>query len=352
MKNNLSWYRHQTIADSNWKFKTLRRKYGWAGEGKFWALNNRIATAQDCKLSLSNEDQKQTVASDLDFDIEEFEEYIAFLVEKAKLLQREGDLIFTNDVQEDLKKMNLKRSKNKEWYEKNKEWYEKNKETEKRIQSTESSVKITEPHVQGSEIPHNTIHYNTGITNVIPLADTSSQPADEKQEVFKGLKKEFGATGKSTAPPPLKKRSPKKYKNAETELFQRFYDMYTAWYKTREGRMPKMSDGGNKHLKNLSVYFRSIAIEFYSGKECTDDDINKKAIDLLSKMLVFDWDKMTMIKYKQQTDIKSINSHINDILKHQKSISDGSINGHYEEGRKNTSHRPTITGRIETAGDL
>ena len=49
MKNNIEYYRHHAQSDTHPKFKMLRNEYGWAGEGKFWALNNRIALAEGHK---------------------------------------------------------------------------------------------------------------------------------------------------------------------------------------------------------------------------------------------------------------------------------------------------------------
>ena len=53
MKKNIEYYRHFSGADQHPKFEMLRAKYGWSGDGKFWALNNRIALASNCILDLS-----------------------------------------------------------------------------------------------------------------------------------------------------------------------------------------------------------------------------------------------------------------------------------------------------------
>ena len=100
MKNNLSYYRHQADAHNHPKFKMLRAKYGWAGEGKFWALNNMIAKAENCKLDLNEKFLRGAACGDLNFSFEELDEYISFLCNECKLIQYEDGVIFTNDTQD------------------------------------------------------------------------------------------------------------------------------------------------------------------------------------------------------------------------------------------------------------
>lgn len=100
MKNNLDRYPHFVTSHNHWKFKTLRRSYGWAGEGKFWALNNMIADASDCVINLNDPVRKAAVAAEIDFDVPELEEYILFLAEKCQLIVIENGKITTDKVQE------------------------------------------------------------------------------------------------------------------------------------------------------------------------------------------------------------------------------------------------------------
>lgn len=100
MKNNLDRYPHSVTSHNHWKFKTLRRSYGWAGEGKFWALNNMIADASDCVINLNDPVRKAAVAAEIDFDVPELEEYILFLAEKCQLIVIEKGMITTEKVQE------------------------------------------------------------------------------------------------------------------------------------------------------------------------------------------------------------------------------------------------------------
>lgn len=107
MKENLEFYQHFTDADRHPKFKMLRVKYGWEGEGKFWALNNRIATAKNGWLNLSKKFIKAAIASDLDFNIDQFDEYISYLNSECELiiLDENSESISTETVQENLEKV-------------------------------------------------------------------------------------------------------------------------------------------------------------------------------------------------------------------------------------------------------
>lgn len=100
MKNNLDRYPHSVTSHNHWKFKTLRRSYGWAGEGKFWALNNMIADASDCMINLNDPVRKAAVAAEIDFDVPELEAYILFLAEKCQLIVNNDGMITTEKVQE------------------------------------------------------------------------------------------------------------------------------------------------------------------------------------------------------------------------------------------------------------
>lgn len=100
MKNNLSFYRHETTSHNHWKFKTLRRKYKWEGEGKFWALNNIIADSEMCALDLNDEVRKMAIAAELDFDVKEFEEYLNYLITNCRLVKEENGFYTTDIVTE------------------------------------------------------------------------------------------------------------------------------------------------------------------------------------------------------------------------------------------------------------
>ena len=117
MKNNIDYYEHEVYSHEHWKFSALRKKYGWEGEGKFWTLNNMIGQAEGCVLDLSLKSKLFEIASKLDFEPEQFTEYLQFLVKKCQLLtqvdgEKVDDSLFTTKrVQDAFCKVDAKRSR-------------------------------------------------------------------------------------------------------------------------------------------------------------------------------------------------------------------------------------------------
>lgn len=63
-----------------------------------------IGEAHDCILDVSDEDKANQIAADLDFEIDEFRAFMAYLVTKCKLVVMvEDDCYTTENVQADLK---------------------------------------------------------------------------------------------------------------------------------------------------------------------------------------------------------------------------------------------------------
>lgn len=107
MKKNIDYYPHKTEAHRHPKFKMLRSLYGnstegWAAEGRFWALNNLIASAEDCKLDLTKKRNKGVFADELGMSIAEFEDFLKVLIsEDVELLTEiETDIYTTETVQD------------------------------------------------------------------------------------------------------------------------------------------------------------------------------------------------------------------------------------------------------------
>jgi hypothetical protein len=115
MKNNISFYRHNVDSHNHWKFKTLRRKFGWCGEGKFWALNNMIGESENCSLDLTDEYKKLAIAADLDFELAELDEFIEFLSLKCKLIVFEEGKATTGMVQEVFSDVDTRRQRQREF---------------------------------------------------------------------------------------------------------------------------------------------------------------------------------------------------------------------------------------------
>lgn len=115
MKNNLSYYTHKVNSHHHWKFKTLRRKYGWAGEGRFWALNNMIAESDHCRLNIADESRLDAIAADLDLSAAELTAFISYLSATCKLVVQDKGFIMTGITQENLEKVDGKRTYQREW---------------------------------------------------------------------------------------------------------------------------------------------------------------------------------------------------------------------------------------------
>lgn len=101
MKFNLSYYQHFSDSHQQPQFKLLRAKYGWAGEGKYWALINTIASSDNCLLDISNPLSLGMYAVDLDFNYEEFIIFLDFLCSRdCGLLIRVENYVTTTELQE------------------------------------------------------------------------------------------------------------------------------------------------------------------------------------------------------------------------------------------------------------
>ena len=147
MKNNIEYYRHSAQSDSHPKFKMLRNEYGWAGEGKFWALNNRIAQAENCLLDISKKYNKASLAHDLEFKVDELDQFIEFLINDCELVFMTEDGFLTNKtIQENFLNVQDNRKRNKDYYEKSliKDKVNKLKQTESDIQETETDIQLPE----------------------------------------------------------------------------------------------------------------------------------------------------------------------------------------------------------------
>lgn len=114
MKNNIEYYPHFTKSDEHGKFKALRTRFGWAGEGRFWALNNRIGLAENCVLDLTKGYNKSSLASDLNLNISQLDEFLEYLHNSCHLIYypKEG-CVTTEIVQETLKRVMKEREDNR-----------------------------------------------------------------------------------------------------------------------------------------------------------------------------------------------------------------------------------------------
>lgn len=108
MKNNISYYSHDCDSHDHRKFKKLRGKYDFAGEGRFWTLNNLIGKSDDCLLDLNDELTLIDTADVLKMTFKQLEEFVAYLVE-CRLVYYVGEKITTDRCQETLQKVSKDR---------------------------------------------------------------------------------------------------------------------------------------------------------------------------------------------------------------------------------------------------
>jgi hypothetical protein len=113
VKNNVEYYQHDTDAHNHAKFKTLRARYGWEGEGRFWALNNMIGKAENCFLDLEKKYNLTAAASDLGMSVEELRAFVDFLAEECALVTVTDHGITTERVQETLERVSQERERNR-----------------------------------------------------------------------------------------------------------------------------------------------------------------------------------------------------------------------------------------------
>ena len=101
MKLNLTYYQHFSDSHNEPQFKLLRAKHGWAGEGKYWALINIIASSDNCLLDISNPLNLGMYAVDLDMNYDDFIKFIDFLCSKdCGLLIRVENYVTTEALQD------------------------------------------------------------------------------------------------------------------------------------------------------------------------------------------------------------------------------------------------------------
>jgi hypothetical protein len=100
MKKNLKWYPHTTDSHNDSRHKLLRGRYGWDGEGKYYALKNIIGQSDNCYLDLSKKYIRADVAEILGFTLIEFDQFIKYLGEECELLIIKGKLVTIEDLKE------------------------------------------------------------------------------------------------------------------------------------------------------------------------------------------------------------------------------------------------------------
>jgi hypothetical protein len=177
MKNNIDYYQHYANADQHPKFKMLRVKHGWAGEGRFWALNNRIAQADNCCLDISKKYNAASIASDLGLTIDEFRSFIDYLQSDCELIREcEPGVITTDIIQENFKGVSANREKARD---RKQRYLEKVSKSSPELSksSAEQNKKVKESKVKERKV-------NITTTSPEPLHDSRPEPAEVVESVL------------------------------------------------------------------------------------------------------------------------------------------------------------------------
>lgn len=97
MKNDLPHFQHDNDARNHPKMKALIGRFGPAGYGRFWMLNELIAAAPEARLDLSKKINLLAVAAELRLELTEFSEFLAFLSDPEIDLVNENQGVYTTD---------------------------------------------------------------------------------------------------------------------------------------------------------------------------------------------------------------------------------------------------------------
>jgi hypothetical protein len=111
MKKNINYYQHFVDSHNHWKFKLLRSKLGWSGEGRFWALNNMIAAADECTIDLNRKNLKTAVMFDLNLSEDDFNNFINILSNECELILNLDGIITTETVRDNLREVMKERER-------------------------------------------------------------------------------------------------------------------------------------------------------------------------------------------------------------------------------------------------
>lgn len=108
MKNNIGFFSHYTDAPGNGKFILLHASYpdiekGLAAEARFWRLNCLIGAAPEAKLDLSIPKNRAEAIKATMLNLVDFRAFIELLASSdIDLIHKDGEIIWTEQTQEDL----------------------------------------------------------------------------------------------------------------------------------------------------------------------------------------------------------------------------------------------------------
>jgi len=107
MKDDLPYFSHDNDSRNHAKMKALRSRYGWAGYGHFWALNEMISGSAHATLDLSRKVIKSATACELGMTPDALDDFLAFLADDCEcgLINYEEGILTTDRTTEDYEKV-------------------------------------------------------------------------------------------------------------------------------------------------------------------------------------------------------------------------------------------------------
>jgi len=101
VKGDLPFFEHDNDALSHPKMQSLLGRYGFEGYGRFWALNERIASSTMAILDLSAKVARNGLAAQLRMTTAQLDEFLTFLADKEEcgLINYDGGRITTDRTQ-------------------------------------------------------------------------------------------------------------------------------------------------------------------------------------------------------------------------------------------------------------
>lgn len=101
LKTSLDWFRHDAHAVDSMKFAALRASgWGWAGEGRYWALVCLIAQSTGGQIDLSRKFVLPSLATRLQLTEAELTSFLADLRDDFELVSFDGAILSTDRIRQ------------------------------------------------------------------------------------------------------------------------------------------------------------------------------------------------------------------------------------------------------------
>jgi hypothetical protein len=197
--------------------------------------------------------------------------------------------------------------------------------------------KLPETHYIVYDLPQKTVdNQQTGTRQPETLQPEIRQPETDPLLSTKGKRTKGQRTNKqSTIPLSDDKGAPSPEAGKSPTLYQRFMDVYDAWYKERNGGVPPKIDGGaGNALKTLIQYFVSIvkARAEKDGHTLDEAGLADKAVEAWG-IIFKSWHLLDNF-LQDKTRLLDINSNIQNIITKIKKAHEREANGQPADGGK------------------